>query len=62
MGNLSVARQLLEEGLELHPRFLQAHVALARVERLSGNLEEAQQILRKAAKVRACLWSLLVSF
>jgi hypothetical protein len=55
VGNLSVARQLLEEGLELHPRFGAAHVAMARVERLSGNLDAAQQVLRRAAQVSLVL-------
>ncbi len=53
-GNLYEARQLLEEGLQLHPNgpsSVGALVVLAKVERLEGNLEDARRLLDRAAKV-----------
>ncbi len=53
-GNLYEARQLLQEGLDLHPggpSSVGVLVVLAKVERLEGNLEEARRLLDRAAKV-----------
>lgn len=51
-GRLGRARALLMQALTRHPRFVPALLALARVQRLRGEVKEAQLTLRKAATVR----------
>lgn len=50
-GSPEAARQLLEEGLELHPRHVEALVALARLHRLDGDAQGAWRLLRQAQSV-----------
>lgn len=49
-GRLGRARVMLTEGLSRHPRFLPGLLALAKVQRLRGEVEGAQVTLRHASK------------
>lgn len=46
---------MLAQGLARHPRFLPGLLAMAKVQRLRGELDGAQLTLRQAAKVRGLL-------
>ncbi|EFJ47359.1 hypothetical protein VOLCADRAFT_92153 [Volvox carteri f. nagariensis] len=51
LGNISLARALLEGGLEAHPRSTPLLVTLAKVERLEGRYSEALRLVRAAQAI-----------
>ena len=51
-GQLGAARELLDEGLALAPNHAPSLLALARLERMSGDLQGAHDALEKLGKVR----------
>lgn len=51
VGDLNAARELLEEGLQMHPTFVPALLGLARVHRIAGRWTAAQEALRTAQQL-----------
>ncbi|GLI59832.1 hypothetical protein VaNZ11_001819 [Volvox africanus] len=51
LGNLELARSLLEGGLEAHPRSAPLLVTLAKVERLEGRYANALKLVRQAQDI-----------
>lgn len=61
-GNLDEARQLLREGLDLHPNFAAAMLLVAKLERQQGQLDVAEAYVRRVMKVSQTLGGKCVAY